>query len=61
MCSMTSHIIELYIGGIYIPKSKVPRRISWFMPDFASLFDFTLSVFLKIDFSLHFLINFTVI
>lgn len=25
-CSMTSHIVELYIGGIYILKSEPPCR-----------------------------------
>lgn len=45
------------LSGIHILKSKPPYRISWFVPSLAGLFDFNMSVFFKIDFSLHFFSN----
>lgn len=61
MFSDFSRIVELYIGGVRVPKSKPPRRILWFLSDLAGLFDFNMSVFFKIDFSFHFFNQFTVI
>lgn len=41
----------------HISKSKPPYRIPWFVLCLAGLFDFNMSVFLKIDFFSHFFFN----